>query len=501
MIGTRIGDRYLIEAPLGAGGMGAVYRATDERLGRPVAVKLLLPELGGDTEAIARFEREARATARLTHPGIVQIHDFGVTPAPSGRGMASYLVMELAEGLTLARAIDRAPLPLNETIAIGLEVLSALASAHAAGVVHRDLKPENVMISRGPDGQARAKLLDFGLAQIKSGTAYARLTQTGAILGTPRYMSPEQARGEPCDARTDVYAVGLVLHAALAGRAPFDSESIAGIVAQVLDASPPRLDTFVPGVPPAVAAAIDTAIQKRPEKRFASAQAFASALEQARAATASVTSPAAYASTALAPAVTLAEVASAPRSSGRGLVLALAASLVLVVALALALAFVELEPRGQTVTPPLASSAPPPPASASPPPPTSVALAVPVTTSVAAPPRSAPFASRVPPPPPSSAPPPPSLAVVPPATTAPVATAVPPPSTTTSASAVHLIPECALAVHCCVRVGAPEDQCVHSAIGGDPPGSATVCPIVIHSYHDVLVQMGRDASECVWPAR
>lgn len=277
MIGAVLADRYRIDAELARGGMGAVYRGLDVRLSRPVAIKVLLPALTEDLDAIERFQREGLATARLNHPGIVQILDVGSAPDPAGRGRVSFLVMELVDGISLATLMSRGPLAVPRAVEIGVQLLGALAAAHAAGITHRDLKPANVMIVGTPDGE-RVKVVDFGLAQVKSGTAHTRLTQTGQILGTPLYMSPEQARAQPCDARTDVYAVGLILWSCLTGRVPYSGRDMASVILSVIEEVPAPLDVAAPGVPPALAAVIARAIEKAPERRFESAQAFAAAL-------------------------------------------------------------------------------------------------------------------------------------------------------------------------------------------------------------------------------
>jgi serine/threonine protein kinase len=276
--GDRIADRYRVEDVIARGGMGAVYRATDERLERSVAVKVLLTELGDDRVSIARFEREARATAQLSHPSIVSVLDFGTTPEG-----VSYLVMEHVVGTTLSEILDRGRLAPGRAADIVEQACGALAVAHAAGIVHRDLKPGNLMIVPiGEGGRELVKVLDFGIAQLKSGTAYTRLTQTGVVVGTPSYMSPEQARGEPCDARTDVYAIGMVLWCCLTGTRPFKKDHVAGLVQAVQAEVPPRADQIVPDVPPMLAAIAAQALEKLPEARFASVSELASRLVAAR---------------------------------------------------------------------------------------------------------------------------------------------------------------------------------------------------------------------------
>jgi len=274
--GAQIADRYRIESELASGGMGAVYRANDERLSRPVAIKILLAELAADQIQVARFEREAMASARLTHPGIVQVYDFGKTD----QGLA-YLVMELITGRTLASALDAARMEPKRAIDITIQALAALSAAHAAGIIHRDLKPANLMLVPLGAGREHLKILDFGIAQLKTGEAYTRLTATGDILGTPSFMAPEQARSEPADARTDVYAMGMVLWSCLTGQKPWGNQHIAQMIVAVQTELPTRADLVSADVPKAVALVVEKAVAKRAEDRFASAAEFAEALDRA----------------------------------------------------------------------------------------------------------------------------------------------------------------------------------------------------------------------------
>jgi serine/threonine-protein kinase len=276
-VGQTLGDRYRIDALLARGGMGSVFKATDTRLSRAVAIKALHSELSADTTEVARFEREARAIAGLHHPGLVQVLDVG------REGDVPYLVMEHVPGRTLADLLAKeGKLDPARASDLAEQTLFALSVAHGAGIVHRDIKPGNVMVVP-TGGRELVKVLDFGVAQLKQGTAYTRLTQTGAIVGTPAFMAPEQIRGEACDARTDVYAVGVLLWCLLTGRRPFSGKDMAGIVMDVLDHVPARADRLEPGVPAAIATAAEVAMQKRPELRFATASAFASALVDLRA--------------------------------------------------------------------------------------------------------------------------------------------------------------------------------------------------------------------------
>jgi hypothetical protein len=243
--GTRLGAHEIL-APLGAGGMGEVYRARDSALGREVAIKALPPEFAADAERVSRFEREAQALAALQHPHIAGIHQL------LEHDGARYLVLELVPGETLAARIARGPLPLDEALPLAREIAEALEAAHDRGIVHRDLKPANVMVT--PDGHA--KVLDFGLAKLLDATpeapsgalatsptmtspAHLRgATSRGVILGTAAYMSPEQARGRPVDRRADVWAFGAVLFEMLTGRTAFPGETVSDTISAVLSAEP-----------------------------------------------------------------------------------------------------------------------------------------------------------------------------------------------------------------------------------------------------------------------
>src|SRR6267378_4953700 len=235
--GTRLGP-YEIQAPLGAGGMGEVYRARDTKLGRDVAIKILPQIFTSDPERLARFEREARMLAALNHPHIGAI--YGIEEVESVHA----LVLELVEGDTLAERLRRGPLPVNDAVAVARQIAEALESAHEHGIIHRDLKPANVKIT--PDG--KVKVLDFGLAKAVSFDApTATLSNSptlltgsmgGAIIGTAAYMSPEQAKGKAVDRRTDIFAFGCLLYEMLTGRAAFEGEDTTEILARVLEREP-----------------------------------------------------------------------------------------------------------------------------------------------------------------------------------------------------------------------------------------------------------------------
>jgi serine/threonine protein kinase len=284
--GDLIADRYRIGALIARGGMGAVHRGTDERTGRAVAIKVLLRELADDRTSVARFEREVTAAARLDHPGVVSVIDFGTTPDG-----VSYLVMEHVSGRTLASVLDQGRLAPSRAADIVEQALGALAAAHAAGIVHRDLKPANLMlVPAGAGGREIVKLFDFGIAQLKTSSAFARLTAAGSVIGTPAYMSPEQARGGECDARTDIYAMGMVLWCCLTGTRAFTGREVDVLLA-VQNVVPPRADQVVPDVPAELATIAARALAKRPEDRFQSAAELAAALVAARTSMGTVAAP------------------------------------------------------------------------------------------------------------------------------------------------------------------------------------------------------------------
>ncbi len=256
--GTHIGPYEIVDR-LGDGGMGTVYRAHHAALGRDVAIKALAV-LGQDPRLLQRFEREARVLAGLDHPNVATVHDYLVV---NGK---PYLVLELVDGETLSERIARGPLPSGEVQSIGMALVDALAEAHGKGIVHRDLKPANIKIT--PRG--RVKVLDFGLAKpVGAGSPIdspSVVTTSLAVLGTPCYMSPEQARGEAIDARTDIWALGCVLYEMLAGTRAFGGETVSDVIASVLRDAP-DLDRLPAGTPPPLVALIERALQKDPARR------------------------------------------------------------------------------------------------------------------------------------------------------------------------------------------------------------------------------------------
>ncbi|MEV5330293.1 protein kinase [Nonomuraea sp. N2-4H] len=236
-----LSGRYELLDPLGQGGMGVVYRAHDRELERTVAVKVLPAQMLRDADFLARFRRKARAAAGLSHPNIATVFDIG-EDAQDGEPIP-YLVMELVEGETLGDLLRRTPLTPAQAGQIATAVLEALEHSHGRGIVHRDIKPADIMVRFADfadfaDGQARVKVMDFGIAKLMSETA-TRLTSTGMRIGTPAYMSPEQADGRPADARTDLYSTGCVPYEMLTGRPPFTADSPAAMRFQHIYSRPP----------------------------------------------------------------------------------------------------------------------------------------------------------------------------------------------------------------------------------------------------------------------
>ncbi len=279
--GTKLGP-YEIISPLGAGGMGEVYRAKDTRLDRTVAIKVLLSHLSSNADLKQRFEREAKSISSLNHPRICQLYDVG------SQDGVSYLVMEYLEGETLAERLKKGALPLDQVLKIGMEVAEALDKAHRAGIIHRDLKPGNVMLTK-----SGAKLMDFGLAKSAggglagaAGTApllsaavtmtspspqISPLTTVGTIIGTVQYMSPEQIQGTESDARSDIFALGAVLYEMATGRRAFEGKSQLSVASAILEKDPEPVSAVQPTSPPALDMAISTCLAKDPDARFQSA--------------------------------------------------------------------------------------------------------------------------------------------------------------------------------------------------------------------------------------
>ncbi|HEY6146474.1 MAG TPA: serine/threonine-protein kinase, partial [Thermoanaerobaculia bacterium] len=271
--GTRLGP-YEILSALGSGGMGEVYRARDGRLERMVALKALPAHLAASADALARFEREAKAVAALSHPNILAIHDFGVENG------TPYAVMELLEGATLGDRLSQSSISLRKSLEWGLQIARGLAAAHERGIIHRDLKPQNIFVTR--DGLV--KILDFGLARQDAaagddGSGDPTGTQEGAILGTAGYMSPEQARGRPADHRSDLFSFGAILYEMLSGRRAFHKETAVETMVAILHEEPAPLSAN--DVPAEVEQIVSHCLEKAPEDRFQTARDLAFALQVA----------------------------------------------------------------------------------------------------------------------------------------------------------------------------------------------------------------------------
>ncbi|HEY3123617.1 MAG TPA: protein kinase, partial [Thermoanaerobaculia bacterium] len=275
--GARLGP-YEILSPLGAGGMGEVYRARDTRLERTVALKVLPSHLSSSPESRQRFEREAKTISQLSHPHICALYDVG------REGETEYLVMELLEGETLSDRLGKGSLPLEQTLRFGIEIADALDKAHRQGIVHRDLKPANVMLTK-----SGVKLLDFGLAKAMAPAAPAGsltalptqqgLTQEGTILGTFQHMAPEQLEGKEADARTDIFAFGTVLYEMATGRKAFSGASQASLISAIMQNDPQPISTIHPMTPPALDRVVRICLAKDPEDRWQSAHDVAGELK------------------------------------------------------------------------------------------------------------------------------------------------------------------------------------------------------------------------------
>ena len=275
-LGTLLDGKYRIDSFITAGGMGSVYRAVHVMLDKTVAVKVIKNELVTSDEVVARFQREARATSNLDHPNIVSVYDLGQTPEGT-----LYIAMEFIDGPSLKEVIRRnGPLTPLESIDILRQVASALSSAHRKQIVHRDLKSDNLMLAT-EDGRRVVKLVDFGIA--KTFDESTQLTAAGYMLGTPHYMSPEQAAGKPVDHRADLYSLGVILYEMVTGEVPFGDAALTSVLVKLATEVPPPPSARRPDrhVPPALDAVAMRCLEKDPERRFQSADEFADALERA----------------------------------------------------------------------------------------------------------------------------------------------------------------------------------------------------------------------------
>jgi len=259
-------SHYRIVRRLGAGGMGEVYLAEDSTLSRKVAIKFLAADSAADEKAKGRLTREARAAAQLDHPNICGIHEVG-----EDRGLA-FIVMQYVEGETLAARMRRKPLELDEALDVGVQLTDALTEAHSHGIIHRDIKPQNIMLT----ARGHVKVMDFGLAKLVADDAQpeteSMLTGAGTVLGTVPYMSPEQVRGEPLDARSDLFSFGAVLYEMIAGTQPFAAGSPADTISAILTRETMPLARYSPQVPGEVERIVGKALAKNREERYQTAK-------------------------------------------------------------------------------------------------------------------------------------------------------------------------------------------------------------------------------------
>jgi serine/threonine-protein kinase len=272
LIGQFVGGRFLVQAKLGEGGMGAVYQAEQVAMKRPIALKVLHPHLSQDPQLIERFHREAAASSRLNHPNTITVHDFGQTDDGT-----LYIAMEFVEGRNMGDLVEQGgAMAWPRVVGIGLQIAESLADAHAAGIVHRDLKPDNVMLIDRAGQNDFVKILDFGIAKMaeasEGGDKRKALTKTGMIFGTPQYMSPEQIRGAGVDHRTDIYALGVILYQILTGSLPFHAENPMGMLTKHLMEPPRPLAQALPGIscPPQLEALVMRCLEKDQNQRFQS---------------------------------------------------------------------------------------------------------------------------------------------------------------------------------------------------------------------------------------
>src|SRR5438477_9404597 len=281
LVGRTIGH-YKLSKSIGTGGMGDVYLATDVTAGRKAALKLLPTRFTGDAERLKRFQQEARAVVRLNHPNILTVYDIGEDHS------IHYIASELIEGETLRQRLGRGPMQLSEAVDIAIQVTSALAAAHEAGIVHRDIKPENIMLRQ--DGYV--KVLDFGIAKLAEQELPVTMprdealllveTNLGSILGTVRYMSPEQACGVPVDKTTDIWSVGVVLYDTLTGHSPFSGDTPAEVMSSILETEAPPLTNYIPHPPSELQQLITKTLRKDRNQRYQTAQELLEALKNLR---------------------------------------------------------------------------------------------------------------------------------------------------------------------------------------------------------------------------
>ncbi|MCB9595853.1 MAG: serine/threonine protein kinase [Sandaracinaceae bacterium] len=274
-VGEVIDGRYELKRLLGVGMTGAVYEAHHKYTHQRVAVKVMHQQLVSDDNAVARFLREAKSVAKIGHPAIVEVLDAGET-----QDRMPFVCLELLHGRSMGRVLqENSRMPYDEVIAIGLDILSGLAAAHSVGIVHRDMKPDNIFVLEDPSGGSRVKILDFGVAKnLQSTGASGVLTKPGATIGTPSYMSPEQARASTIDERTDLWSTGALLFHAAAGRPPFHENSIPALLLKLVTSRPVPLGELCPDAPARLQRAVDGALDPNLETRFQTAADMAAAL-------------------------------------------------------------------------------------------------------------------------------------------------------------------------------------------------------------------------------
>jgi len=266
LIGSVLADRYHILKRIGEGGMGRVYLGEHVKMNRQCAIKVMSPALVNDAESASRFAREASNAARIIHPNVAAVFDYGESD-----GLV-YLVMEFVDGEPLSRLLAReAPFALERAIDLGRQIADGLGAAHELGIVHRDLKPDNILVSRSRSGREVVKVVDFGIAKAMQEGAGEALTRTGLVIGTPEFMSPEQLLGDPIDARSDLYALGCIMHLMLTAAPAFDAPTREQMIKRRLSENPPHAQALDPGIPDAVDRVISRLLARTPDDRYSSA--------------------------------------------------------------------------------------------------------------------------------------------------------------------------------------------------------------------------------------
>ena len=280
LVGIKVGN-YEVREKLGEGGMGSVYLAEHPLIGKKVALKVLHAEFSANEEVVGRFFNEARAVNDIQHPNIVDIIDYGVLPDEGGGQGMVYFIMEFLDGVPLNKLLfHEAPLPSDRALQIALQIADALAASHREQIVHRDLKPDNVILIQRPRERDVVKVLDFGIAKLTGDQKISHRTRTGMVLGTPAYMSPEQCEGKgQIDHRTDCYALGVLLYEMVTGTVPFQGEGYGEVLVQHITQPPAPPSTVVPSIDPNVEAILLRALEKKPDDRYASMDAFIQAMQ------------------------------------------------------------------------------------------------------------------------------------------------------------------------------------------------------------------------------